>query len=167
VAEPKWLDDREARAWRGLQEMQLRLTAELSRQVAADSKLSYSDYVVLVALTAEPEGRMRPFELGHMLGWEQSRVSHHIARMTERGLVTKQECPSDRRGAYVAVTDLGRAEIEAAAPGHVEAVRRLFIDHLDHYQLDVLGDIAQRVLDRMDGEGAGSGPEREVEGLAP
>ena len=60
----EWLNEREERAWRALQFMQMRLEGELARQLAADSGLSYPDYVVLVALTDQPDGRMRLFELG-------------------------------------------------------------------------------------------------------
>lgn len=141
-----WLDEREARAWRALQSMQLRLVGELARRLAAESGLSYQDYLVLVALTDRPDGRMRPCELGRVLGWEKSRVSHHLARMVERGLVTKAKCDSDRRGAFVGVTRSGREEIEAAAPGHVRTVRRLFVDRLSPTQLDAVGDAAQIVL---------------------
>ena len=56
--------------------------------------------------------------------------------MADRGLVAKEQCDSDRRGAYVVVTTHGRSEIEAAAPGHVAAVRRLFVDRLTPDQLD-------------------------------
>jgi uncharacterized protein YeaO (DUF488 family) len=55
------------------------------------------DVVVLVALTDLPEGRLRRFELGPMLGWEKSRLSHHVARMVERRLVKKERCDDDRR----------------------------------------------------------------------
>jgi hypothetical protein len=51
--------------------MQMRLTGELARQLAADSGLSYQDYLVLVALTDPPDGRLRLFELGELLGWEK------------------------------------------------------------------------------------------------
>jgi DNA-binding MarR family transcriptional regulator len=146
----RWLDEREERAWRALQFMQMRLEGHLARQLAADSGLSYPDYLVLVALTDRPEGRMRLFELGEVLGWEKSRASHHVGRMVERGLVKKQECSSDRRGFYVAVTARGRREIEAAAPGHVAAVRRLFVDPLTPEQLDAIGDIAEIVLGVID-----------------
>lgn len=142
----RWLDDREQRAWRALQLMEMRLTAELSRQLAADSGLSYQDYVVLVCLTDQPDGRMRAFELADDLSWEKSRLSHHIARMAERGLVSKERCGVDRRGAFVAVTDEGRRAIEAAAPGHVAEVRRLFLDHLTPAQLDSIGAAAEAVL---------------------
>lgn len=146
----QWLDEREARAWRGLQALQLRLTATLSRELAADSDLSYPDYTVLVVLTDQPEGRLRAFELGHELGWEKSRVSHHVSRMVKRGLVRREKCPSDQRGAYVVVTDTGRKAIEAAAPGHVAAVRRHFVDLLTAEQLDTLAAITDTVLAELD-----------------
>lgn len=146
----RWLNERELRAWRSLQLMQMRLDGELARQLAADSGLSYPDYVVLVALTDRPDGRMRLFELADVLGWEKSRLSHQVTRMSGRGLVAKEKCDADRRGAYVVVTAAGRSEIEAAAPGHVDAVRRLFVDRLTPDQLDAIGDAAEAVLAALD-----------------
>ena len=145
-----WLDEREARAWRGLQLMQMRLAAELARRLAADSGLSYQDYLVLVALTDRPDGRLRPFELARDLGWEKSRLSHHLVRMADRGLITKEECDEDRRGAFVVVTAQGRQEITRAAPGHVDAVRRLYVDRLTPGQLDTIASAAETVLAGLD-----------------
>lgn len=150
MPEVRWLNEREERAWRALQFMQMRLEAELARQLATESGLSYPDYLVLVALTDRPEGRLRLFELGRVLGWEKSRLSHHVARMADRGLVKKERCDSDRRGAYVVVTKKGRREIESAAPGHVRTVRRLFIERLTADELDVIATAAERVLTEMD-----------------
>jgi DNA-binding MarR family transcriptional regulator len=146
----QWLTEPEERAWRGLQSMQMRLEGALARQLAAESGLSYPDYVVLVALTDRPGGRMRLFELGGVLGWEKSRLSHHIGRMVDRGLVAKERCAADRRGAYVVVTGRGREAIETAAPGHVAAVRRLFIDRLTRSQLDAIAGAAEAVLAGFD-----------------
>lgn len=142
----RWLDAREARAWRALQLMQMRVEGELARRLAADSELSYPDYTVLVALTDEPDGRLRSFELAGTLGWEKSRLSHHVNRMVRRGLVDKEQCDSDRRGSFVVVTPKGRREIAAAAPGHLEAVRDLFVDRLTPDQLDAVADAAETVL---------------------
>ena len=150
MGKTRWLTAKEERAWRALQLMQLRITSELARQLDADSSLSYSDYVVLVVLTDQPEGRIRPFELGGVIGWEKSRLSHHLARMAGRGLVSKKACDTDRRGEWIVVTDQGRQAIEAAAPGHVEAVRRLFIDRLTPDQLDVIAEAAETVLAGLD-----------------
>ena len=145
-----WLNEREARAWKGLQRMQMGLTAELARDLAATAGLSYQDYLVLVALTDCGGGRMRLFELALHLGWEKSRLSHHVARMAERGLVTKEKCDFDRRGSFVVVTTHGRRAIEAAAPAHVRAVRELFVDRLTPRQLDAVGTAAEIVLAALD-----------------
>lgn len=146
----EWLSEREERAWRAVQFMQMRLEGALARQLAADSGLSYPDYLVLVALTDQGEDRLRLFELAEVLGWEKSRASHQVARMAGRGLVEKVKCDSDRRGAYVVITSLGREQIEAAAPGHVAAVRRLFVDRLSPAQLDAMGAGAETVLAGLD-----------------
>ena len=150
MSDVRWLTEREQRAWRSLQLMQMRLEGELARQLATESGLSYPDYLVLVALTDRPDGRMRLFELAAVLGWEKSRLSHQVARMADRGLVAKEKCESDRRGAYVVVTTSGRKDIEAAAPGHVAAVRRLFVDRLTSPQLDAIADAAETVLAAFD-----------------
>lgn len=136
--------------------MHAHLIAELARRVGASSSLSYLDYEVLVVLTDEPQGRLRLFQLADELGWEKSRLSHHVTRMVERGLVEKQKCESDRRGYYVVVTDRGRAEIEAAAPSHVADVRSLFIDQLSPEQLDVIAQVSDTVLARLEAEGEAS-----------
>jgi DNA-binding MarR family transcriptional regulator len=159
VDDVRWLEPDQERAWRALKLMQMRLEGELARQLAEESGLSDADYAVLVQLTDRPEGRMRLFELARDLGWEKSRVSHQVARMAGRSLVEKQRCASDRRGAFVAVTERGRAEIAAAAPGHVAAVRRLFVDPLTPTQLAALAGAAEAVIAALD-ESAGTTVDR-------
>ncbi|GAA4611850.1 MarR family transcriptional regulator [Actinoallomurus liliacearum] len=146
----RWLDDEEQRAWRAFIRMHGQLTARLSRQLQADSGLSLADYEVLVQLTDAPDGRLRPFELQRGLQWEQSRLSHHLTRMQRRGLVAREECDEDGRGAVVALTDAGRRAIVAAAPGHVDTVRRLFFDGLTRDQVALLHQVSDHVLGRLD-----------------
>ena len=116
-----WLSAPEQRAWRAFLGLHRELNARLNRQLQADSGLSLSDYEVLVVLSESDEGRMRPFELCDFLQWEQSRLSHHIRRMESRGLVSREGCTGDGRGAFVVLSDAGRKAIEAAAPSHAAA----------------------------------------------
>lgn len=134
--------------------MHASVTAELARRLAAESALSYPDYEVLVALTDQPDGERRVLELAETLGWEKSRLSHHVTRMADRGLLLKKPCKTDGRGFIISVSAKGRREIERAAPGHVEAVRDLFIDRLEPDQIDSLMAISNRVLDEQPQDGA-------------
>ncbi|OLR92339.1 MarR family winged helix-turn-helix transcriptional regulator [Actinokineospora bangkokensis] len=146
----RWLSEQEQRTWRGLMRVSTLLDAGLNRELQRSSGLSRSDYQVLVQLSETPDGRARAFEVGEELQWEQSRVSHHLARMQRRGLVAREDCPTDRRGAYVVLTAAGRAAIEKAAPAHVESVRRMVFDGLTPEQVANLGEAITAVLAQLD-----------------
>jgi DNA-binding MarR family transcriptional regulator len=146
---PRWLDERQQCAWRSYLAMHGQLTARLHRQLQDDSGLSLADFDVLVQLTDHPDGRVRVLQLARTLQWEKSRLSHHLARMQRRGLVCREECPEDARGAFVVLTPAGREAIEQAAPKHVETVRDLFFDQLTAEQVDTLHAITGRVLGRL------------------
>lgn len=102
------LSEQEQHAWRSFVRMQDKLVGRLGREVQAESGLSTPDYGVLVHLTEVPEGRLRFLELAKAVEWEKGRMSHHINRMAKRGLVVREDCPTDARVAFVAVTTAGR-----------------------------------------------------------
>jgi len=148
--EAPWLDDRQQQAWRAWLAMGSRLPAALNRQLQRDSDLSLQDFDVLVQLTDTEEGRVRVSGLAAALGWERSRLSHHVTRMERRGLVVREECGDDGRGAFVVLTPEGRAAIEHAAPEHVRTVRTLVFDALSPAEVAALGRIAAKVLRRLE-----------------
>ena len=145
----RWLTEEEQRAWRGLLRMTSQLNARANRLLLQEYGISLADYEVLVALSEAPEGQLRVFEVADALAWEQSRVSHQLARMQRRGLITREGCATDARGAFAVLTTVGRATIERAAPAHVEQVRQLVFDELSHEQVSALTEITTRVLDRL------------------
>ncbi|MFI0813139.1 MarR family winged helix-turn-helix transcriptional regulator [Streptomyces echinatus] len=147
-----WLTAEEQRAWRGFVRLHERLGGRLARLLQTESDLSAADFAVLVHLTDVPEGRQRQQGLARALEWEKSRMSHHVARMAGRGLVVRQECSEDGRGAFVVITEAGRAAVEAAAPLHVAAVRSLFLDHVTPAELRTLGEVSERVVAKLDEE---------------
>lgn len=150
--EPRWLDEREQAIWRGYLKMTNLLSAHLNRSLVTKSGLSDGDYGVLVNLSEAESGRMRAFELARGVQWEKSRLSHQLTRMQGRGLIKREECPSDARGAFIVLTDAGRAAIDAAAPRHVDDVRRYFFDLLTPEQLATLDDIATTVVGNIEPE---------------
>jgi len=100
---------------------------------------------VLTALSVADGGRMPITVLAAQIGWERSRVSHHVRRMSARGLVTCGLSAADRRVTEVALTGRGRQAQEDAAPGHVDLVRRLFFGGLPERLVGPLGEALESV----------------------
>jgi DNA-binding MarR family transcriptional regulator len=107
---------------------------------------------VLVKLTDSADGRARIIELADSLQWEKSRLSHHLARMQRRELITREDCPDDARGAFAVLTPHGRTAIEQAAPRHVNTVRELFFDQLTAEQVKSLETSTENVLAHLEND---------------
>ena len=135
-----WLDADQQRAWLAYIRVQLRLAYEMNRQLLAEGGMSLPDYDVLTALSVADEGRMQITVLAAQIGWERSRVSHHVRRMSARGLVTCDLSAADRRVTEVTRTAQGRQALAEAAPGHVDLVRRLFFGGLP---ADLVGPLSE------------------------
>jgi len=151
MAEPKWLNDREERAWRAYRRMQSLLPAQLTRDLGRDSGVSDPDYEVLSTLSEKPSHRWQLRELADKMLWSRSRLSHHIARMEQRGLVAREDDADDRRGCILVLTPQGFATLEKAAPRHLASVREHFIDQLTDAELTTLTEISERVVGHLDG----------------
>lgn len=145
-----WLTDAQQRVWRQWLELGHRLPAALNRGLQVGSDLSLPDFDVLVQLSEAKAGRLRHSELATALGWERSRLSHHLRRMEARGLVAREDCLDDGRGSFAMLTPAGHAAIQHAAPGHARHVRDLVFDHLTDAELRSFGRVVARVLDRLD-----------------
>jgi DNA-binding MarR family transcriptional regulator len=144
-----WLDPRENRAWRAFMHARHRLNAYLNQQLLQDSGLSDADYEILAVLSEHPTGHMPAQELGALVQWEKSRLSHQVRRMQERGLVTRESNPADGRSAMIWLLPAGRRAIEDAAPQHVHNVRRHFIDLFTPAELDTFAALNERVLHHL------------------
>jgi DNA-binding MarR family transcriptional regulator len=152
VASTRWLTAPQERAWRRYRRMRALLDLELARDLHRDSGLSEADYDVLSTLSEQPEGRWRARDLAARLLWSTSRLAHHVGRMEQRGLVARQPCEDDARGALISLTKQGLATLEAAAPPHVASVRRHMIDLLTAEEVAVLDTIAGKVIAHLAAE---------------
>jgi DNA-binding MarR family transcriptional regulator len=149
VTEPDWLDDREQRAWRGYLSLNSEVQRRVARQLLRETGITAAEYAVLVALSEAPGGRLRVFQLRRVADWEKTRLTHQITRMTARGLLAREPCPDDPRGAFVVLTEAGWEAVTTAAPRHVAHVRHWFFDALQPEQVEALLDISRTVLARL------------------
>jgi DNA-binding MarR family transcriptional regulator len=145
----RWLTDEEQRAWRAYLESSKVLFDALDRQLQREADIPHAYYEILVRLS-EADGRaMRMSELAAGTLSSRSRLSHAVARLEERAWVTREDCPTDRRGQIATLTDAGFAVLEAAAPGHVETVRGYVIDTLTPDQLRQLATIGELIIAKV------------------
>ena len=159
MASPRWLTAPQERAWRRYRRMRTLLDLQIARDLSKDSGLSEADYDVLSTLSEKPEGCWRARDLAAQLLWSTSRLAHHVGRMEQRGLVARQPCADDARGALISLTQQGQTTLHRAAPPHVASVRRHLIDLLTPDEIAALDTIATKVIAHLAGQDAiGSQP---------
>jgi DNA-binding MarR family transcriptional regulator len=126
--------------------MRALLDLQITRDLARECGLSEADHTVLVVLSEASGHRMRMMELAERVLWSRSRLSHHLQRMQDRGLVRRERREDGSRAVEAVLTTRGLRTIEAAEPKHVDSIRRNLFDHLTAEELCVLGDISEKVV---------------------
>ncbi|MER5918076.1 MarR family transcriptional regulator [Streptomyces sp. NPDC001982] len=139
----------ELRIWRDFFETMEALRSELSSRLQRETSLSPGDYAVLLALREAEGRRLRSSELAARIGWERSRLSHQIGRMERRGLIRREECVTDSRGAEVVLMPEGAEAFRNASLPHLRAVRELFVTPLTPDQLAAAEQIATALRTRL------------------
>jgi len=145
------LDPDEQRTWRAFLAATRGLMETLDRELQRDAGMPHAYYEILVRLSEAPERRLRMSELADVTGSSRSRLSHAVARLEDAGWVRREDCPTDRRGQIAHLTDAGFATLAAAAPGHVEGVRRHLFDALTPAQVTQLRRISETLVDHLTG----------------
>lgn len=150
MSETRWLSECEQEIWRAFMTAVDGLSDHFARQLQRDSGMPYTYYEILVALSEAPDRTLRMSDLAGVRGSSRSRLSHAVARLEEEGWVTRRTCTTDKRGSFAVLTDKGFAALEAAAPGHVTAVREKLFDVLTPEQIEQLGEISKAILHGLD-----------------
>jgi DNA-binding MarR family transcriptional regulator len=146
---PRWLTSAELAAWVPFAELMFRLPAALDAQLQRDAGMSHFEYMVLAVLSAADDHALRMSELAEMAGGSQSRLSHVVSRLERRGWVRREPCQEDGRFTNAVLTGAGMDKLAQTAPGHVTRVRELVVDALSDGQFLALGEISERVLERL------------------
>ena len=147
---PHWLDGDEQQAWRRLAAVILKLPTELEAQLQREAGMSHFEYWVVALLSEAPDHSLRMSQLAAQSNASLSRLSHVVTRLEKRGWVIRRPCPDDARATLAVLTDTGLDQVVAAAPGHVETVRRLVFDALGPNDVQELSRLCGEILGRID-----------------
>ena len=145
VSTPRWLSDRQQRAWRAFLQASMQLWQQLDGELQHEAGLPLAYYQMLAMLSEAPDRTLRMSELALRTWSSRSRLSHAVDRLEERGWVRRLTCPEDRRGSFAQLTDEGFAVLQAAAPSHVDSVRRHLFDLLDEDEVDALEETSRKI----------------------
>jgi DNA-binding MarR family transcriptional regulator len=146
----RWLDEEQQRTWRAWLAVSELVPRALDAQLQRDAGISHAAYVVLAMLSEAPGRSRRMSDLARRANQSQSRLSHTVARLEERGWVRRERSADDGRGNLAVLTDAGWDVVRTVAPGHVDAVRDAMFGPLSPEQTRVLGDAMQAILERLD-----------------
>jgi DNA-binding MarR family transcriptional regulator len=140
------LADDEGAAWEGFLRAHATIMRALSGELEQADGMSLSSYDVLLQLARAPQRRLRMTELAEAVVLSPSGVTRLVERLEREGLVARTKSADDARGAYAALTDLGRARLRKAARIHLTGIRQHFLSRITPQELQILGDIWQRLL---------------------
>ena len=146
----RWLDDDQQRIWRAWLTVAELLPRVLDAQLQRDAGISHAAYVVLAMLSESPTRSRRMSDLARRANQSQSRLSHTVARLEDRGWVRRERSPEDGRGNVAVLTDAGWDVVRSVAPGHVDAVREAMFDPLTREQTRALGAVLETIMERLD-----------------
>jgi DNA-binding MarR family transcriptional regulator len=150
IVAQRWLDDEQQRTWRAWLTVAELLPRALDAQLQRDAGISHAAYVVLAMLSESPSRSRRMSDLARRANQSQSRLSHTVARLEDRGWVRRERSSEDGRGNVAVLTDAGWDVVRSVAPGHVDAVRTAMFDPLTGAQTRALGDVLETVAERLD-----------------
>lgn len=119
------------RAWRAFLYAHAAVMRELEAQLVAERGMTLAEYDALVQMAGAPGARLRMSDLAARVLLSRSGVTRLVDRLERQGLVRRETCGSDARGAFAALTPAGVQRLREAMPVHLRGIDQVFSDVID------------------------------------
>jgi DNA-binding MarR family transcriptional regulator len=140
-------DDARITAFGLLHEAHRAVLAAVSADLARFTDVPTAEFEVLIRLSRSPGERLRLTELARQVRLSTSGLSRLVDRVEAAGLVRREACPSDRRGAFAVLTEKGEAVLTEALPPHLESLQRHVVAPIGQDDLPTLERLLRRLRD--------------------
>ncbi len=140
------LDESRNVVWRLFLTTHALLIDRIEQELAQAGLPPLAWYDVLFALYEAPEQCLRLHELAEALVLQRSNLTRLVDRLEAADLVCRKACPTDRRGAFAAITDKGLAMRQQMWSVYAQAIEKYFAAHLSEAEVDVLREAMSRLL---------------------
>ena len=132
--------------WEALMKGQAMLAESISDRLEDEVGIPLAWYEVLSRLAEAPQGRLRMQELAESIWVSKSGLTRLCDRIEEAGYIERASCPTDRRGTFAVITNLGRTKARAAGAVFARASEELFVQHLSNRERDALRSAMGKVI---------------------
>ena len=134
------------KAWGRLMRAQRSLLERVEGDLKRAGLPPLSWYDVLLELNRMEEGRLRQFEIGGKVLLSKHNLSRLLDRLEDEGMVKRQSCKEDRRGAHVVITRAGRALLKRMWPVYEHAIAEYFGRLLSEEEAERLASLMRRFV---------------------
>jgi len=137
-------------AWRKFLIAHVTLIEQIERDLAQAELPPLSWYDLLFTLSEASEHKLRLYELAQAVLLSRSNLTRLVDRLEVAGLIQREQCPSDRRGAFAVITDEGFKMLDQMWSVYSQAIEKYFACHLDTNEVKFLVKILNRITNAMD-----------------
>ena len=116
-------------------------------------------FEVLVRVGRSPGGQLRMSDLAAQVALSPSGLTRAVDKIEEAGLVSRVSCPSDRRGAFVQLTEAGRERLDTIIPAHLTHLEESFTGLLSPTELARFTATLRKLRDHLNPGAAQLSPE--------
>ncbi|MEI2578544.1 MarR family winged helix-turn-helix transcriptional regulator [Scytonema sp. PRP1] len=144
------LDAASNTAWRAFLTVHTRVIDLIEQELAQAELPPLEWYDVLFALKEAPEHKLRLHELAQAVLISRSNMTRLVDRLEAAGLIYRERCKSDRRGASAVLTEAGLAMQQRMWCVYSQGIAKYFATHLSEEEVGVLTKAFKRVLAAVD-----------------
>jgi DNA-binding MarR family transcriptional regulator len=138
-------DEARLAAWRALLNAHAAAVGAIERDLAAAGRVPLTWYDVLVALSEAPGERLRLHELADRVVLSRSGLTRLVDRLEAAGLLRREACPTDRRGAFAVLTPEGQETLRRTWPVYALGIAEHFARHLSADEAATIAAVLERV----------------------
>lgn len=139
--------DTVTRAWTRLMRAREAVLGAIEHDLKAGGVVPLAWYDVLLELTREKEGRLRPADIEKKILLPQYSLSRLIDRLEKEGLVTRAPHEDDARGQWIVITAKGRETQARTWKVYARAIQKHIGEKLDDKAAATLADLLDRLAE--------------------
>jgi DNA-binding MarR family transcriptional regulator len=135
--------------WRAFLQAHARISRRLDEELRVEHDLSLAEYDALLTIADAPARRIRMRQLADRVLLSKSGVTRLVDRLVADGLVERDTCLSDARGAEAVLTDAGLVRLRRASRTHLRGIDEHFLAAVEADALPVIQRSMLALADRL------------------